>query len=145
MALDPVFFQRIKAHAALYHSDPEAAHEFAFGDPKVVYPACLLTTKGRKTGNLIDAPLIYAKDGANVILVASLGGAPQNPSWYENLAVNPEATVQIKRDKWAVRARTVEGPERERLWKIAAGVFPPYNDYQARTERRIPVVLLEPA
>lgn len=143
MSLDPVFLERIRAHAARYHTDPEGAHEFAFGDPLRVYPACLLTTTGRKSGNPIEAPLIYARDGDKVILVASLGGAPNNPSWYENLLAHPDVTVQIKREKWNARARTVEGAERERLWKIAAEVFPTYNDYQSRTDRKIPVVVLE--
>jgi len=145
MSLDPAFLERIRAHAALYRSDPEAGHDFVFGKEQTIYPACLLITSGRRSHRPIETPLIYAREDDRVILVASLGGAPSNPAWYGNLVANPDATIQIKHDKWSVRARTAEGMERQRLWKIAANIFPPYDEYQSRTERQIPVIVLERA
>jgi proline iminopeptidase len=104
----------------------------------------LLTTKGRKTGEPRTAPLIYEDtgDGAYVI-VASKGGAPEHPGWYENLSKDPAVEVQVKGDVFRARARTAEGEERERLWKLAARQWPDYDRYQTRTGREIPVVVLE--
>ena len=103
----------------------------------------LLTTKGRKTGNPTTTPLIYARDGDNYVIVASKGGAPEHPGWYRNLAKTPEVEVQVEDDVFAARARTAEGTERERLWATVNEVWPHYAGYQTRTERQIPVVVLE--
>jgi deazaflavin-dependent oxidoreductase (nitroreductase family) len=105
----------------------------------------LLTTKGRKTGEPRTAPLIYENDGDRYVIVASKGGAPQHPGWYRNLAKDPEVEVQVKDDVFPARAQTAEGDERERLWRLAAQQWPDYDAYQQRTDREIPVVVLERA
>ena len=103
----------------------------------------LLTTKGRKTGNPTTTPLIYARDGDDYVIVASQGGAPEHPGWYRNLVKTPEVEAQVEDDVFAARARTAEGAERERLWAKVNEVWPHYAEYQTRTERQIPVVVLE--
>jgi deazaflavin-dependent oxidoreductase (nitroreductase family) len=103
----------------------------------------LLTTTGRRTGNESTTPLIYDLDGDDAVVVASKGGAPRDPGWYRNLSVHPEVGVQIKGDRFRARARTARGEERERLWRQMNGVWPHYDEYQERTEREIPVVVLE--
>jgi proline iminopeptidase len=103
----------------------------------------LLTTKGRKTGKATTTPLIYENDGENYVIVASKGGAPEHPGWYRNLAKSPDVEVQVKDDVFSARARVAEGAERERLWKLVNQQWPDYDAYQQRTEREIPVVVLE--
>lgn len=103
----------------------------------------LLTTVGRKSGNESTTPLIYGMDGDDPVIVASKGGAPEHPGWYKNLVKNPAAHVQILGDKFPVRARDAEGEERERLWKMMNGIWPHYDEYQEKTDREIPVVVLE--
>jgi len=103
----------------------------------------LLTTKGRKTGRETTTPLIYERSGSDYVIVASKGGAPQHPGWYRNLARDPEVEVQVKDMIFPARARTAEGDERERLWKLVTRQWPDYDAYQTRTEREIPVVVLE--
>jgi proline iminopeptidase len=103
----------------------------------------LLTTTGRKTGNRTTTPLIFGMDGDNPVLVASQGGAPDHPGWYKNLVKTPDAEVQIKGETFAVRARDAEGEERDRLWRMMNGEWRHYDEYQQRTDRRIPVVVLE--
>jgi deazaflavin-dependent oxidoreductase (nitroreductase family) len=107
-------------------------------------PTLLLTTTGRRTGEPTTTPLIFGRDGENVVLVASQGGKPEHPGWYRNLAKEPEVEVQIEADAIRGRARTAEGEERERLWRAMAEIWPQYDDYQVRTDRRIPVVVVEP-
>lgn len=104
----------------------------------------LLTTRGRASGENRTTPLIFRSDGEASVVVASKGGAPEHPDWYKNLEALPEATIQIKGERIAVTARTASGPERDRLWELVTEVWPPYDDYQRRTERQIPVVVLEP-
>ena len=103
----------------------------------------LLTTKGRKTGEPRTTPLIYEEAGDRYVIVASRGGAPEHPGWYRNLAKNPDVQVQIKGDAFSARARTAAGAERDRLWELATRQWPDYDEYQTRTERQIPVVVLE--
>jgi deazaflavin-dependent oxidoreductase (nitroreductase family) len=103
----------------------------------------LLTTKGRKTGKETTTPLIYERAGNDYVIVASKGGAPKHPGWYRNLAKDPEVEVQVKDVIFPARARTAEGDERERLWKLVTRQWPDYDAYQTRTEREIPVVVLE--
>jgi proline iminopeptidase len=105
----------------------------------------LLTTTGRKTGNKTTAPLIFGLDGDTPVIVASQGGAPDHPGWYKNLVKNPAAEVQIKGETFAVRAREAEGDERDRLWELMNQEWRHYEEYQTRTDRRIPVVVLERA
>ena len=102
----------------------------------------LLTTEGRRSGEPRTTPLIHRTDGGRWIVVASKGGAPANPIWFENLKANPEATIQVLGEEVPVRASTAEGEERSRLWSLMTEVWPAYDDYQARTDREIPVVVL---
>jgi deazaflavin-dependent oxidoreductase (nitroreductase family) len=104
----------------------------------------ILTTTGRKTGEARKFALIYAADGDNVLVVASKGGAPTHPGWYLNLTANPEVTVQVKDRKFKAFARTATDEERPRLWGLVTAVWPNYDVYTTRTDRKIPVVVLEP-
>ena len=104
----------------------------------------LLTTRGRKSGKLRRSALIYGRDGESYVIVGSTGGAPAHPSWYLNLVANPEVTVQVGAEKFTARARTASGSERQRLWSKMAAIFPNYDAYQAKTEREIPIVVLDP-
>ena len=103
----------------------------------------LLTTKGRKTGNATTTPLIYEQAGDDYVVVASKGGAPSHPGWYRNLAKHPDVEVQVRDDVFKAHARTATGEERERLWKLAARQWPDYDAYQRKTQRQIPLVVLE--
>ncbi|HVV57385.1 MAG TPA: nitroreductase family deazaflavin-dependent oxidoreductase [Gaiellaceae bacterium] len=105
----------------------------------------LLTTKGRTTGEPRTTPLIYENDGDAYVIVASKGGAPEHPGWYRNLAKEPLVELQVKDEVFPARARTATGEERERLWKLAARQWPDYDAYQTKTDREIPVVVLERA
>ena len=101
----------------------------------------LLTTEGRKSGEPRTTPLIHRTDGDRWVIVASKGGAPQNPSWFENLSANPDAEIQVKGETVPVHAATAEGDERTRLWSLMTEVWPAYDDYQTKTTREIPVVV----
>jgi deazaflavin-dependent oxidoreductase (nitroreductase family) len=103
----------------------------------------LLTTTGRKTGNQSTTPLIYEADGDRYVIIASKGGAPEHPGWYLNLEKSPDVELQVKDEVFRARAHTAEGEERERLWKLAAQQWPDYDAYQTKTDREIPVVVLE--
>jgi len=103
----------------------------------------LLDTVGRRTGKPHTAPLIYRTDGEDFVVVASKGGRPEHPAWFLNLQAQPEAEIQVRDERIPVRMRVAEGEERERLWKHMAQVWPDYDAYQARTNRRIPIVVLE--
>jgi deazaflavin-dependent oxidoreductase (nitroreductase family) len=105
----------------------------------------LLTTRGRKSGKLRRTALIFGRDGKNYLVVASKGGAPNHPLWYLNLVANPEVEIQVGAEKFTAHARTAAQEEKPRLWKIMAGIFPNYDEYQAKAGREIPVVILEPA
>jgi deazaflavin-dependent oxidoreductase (nitroreductase family) len=106
-------------------------------------PTLLLTTTGRRSGQARTTPLIYGRDGERYVIVASRGGAPAHPAWYENLSARPEVHVQVMADRFEARARTAGAAERATLWKTMAAIWPPYDEYQARTSRQIPVVVLE--
>jgi deazaflavin-dependent oxidoreductase (nitroreductase family) len=103
----------------------------------------LLTTKGRRTGEPRTAPLIYEDVDGDPVIVASEGGSPKDPGWYRNLVKEPEVTVQILGDVFPAHARTATGEERDRLWRAAADQWPDYDVYRTRTDREIPVVVLE--
>jgi len=103
----------------------------------------LLTTTGRSSGQERTTPLIFGSDEGRWVVVASKGGAPDHPAWFKNLTADPAATIQIKDEVIPVRARVAEGEERERLWRMMTETWPAYDDYQERTERQIPVVVLE--
>ena len=102
----------------------------------------LLTTTGRKSGKPRTTPLIYARDGDDYVIVASNGGDPEHPGWYENLAKDPNVELQVLDEVFSARARTAEGDERDRLWRKANEVWPHYAEYQEKTDREIPVVVL---
>jgi deazaflavin-dependent oxidoreductase (nitroreductase family) len=101
----------------------------------------LLTTTGRKSGEPRTTPLIHRTDGDRWVVVASKGGAPEHPSWYQNLLADPEATIEVKAEEIPVRTTTASGEERARLWSLMAEVWPAYDDYQKKTDREIPVVV----
>ena len=103
----------------------------------------LLTTTGRKSGEKRTVPLIYATDGDGYVIVASKGGAPEDPGWYQNIEKTPEVELQVKNAVFRARARTAQGEERERLWRKANEVWPHYDEYATKTDREIPVVVLE--
>ena len=106
-------------------------------------PTLVLDTIGRRSGQPRRQMLIYGEDSGNYIVVASKGGAPENPLWYENLTANPEVQVQVKADRFTARARTATPDEKARLWPLMVGIFAPYAEYQTKTSREIPVVILE--
>jgi deazaflavin-dependent oxidoreductase (nitroreductase family) len=114
------------------------------GRGEITAPALLLTTTGRKSGDKFIFPLFYGTDGGSYFVIASKGGAPQHPGWYRNILANPDVEVQVGTKKLKARARTTAGEERLRLWKKALEFWPPYADYQLKTEREIPVVVLDP-
>ena len=103
----------------------------------------ILTTTGRRSGEPRDTPLIFRPDGDRWVIVASKGGWHDHPGWFHNLEANPEAEIQVKDEVIPVRARVAGGDEHERLWKLMAEVWPDYEGYQKRTDRQIPVVVLE--
>ncbi len=134
----------IVQHLAEYARDPVKAHLWD-GTPFGGYaktPTLLLTTRGRKTGRILTLPLIYGKDGSNHVIIGSKGGAAEHPAWLLNLEADPNVEVQVVADKFSAVARIAKGDERTRLWKMMVEVYPPYPDYQSRTEREIPVVVL---
>jgi deazaflavin-dependent oxidoreductase (nitroreductase family) len=108
-------------------------------------PILLLTTTGRKTGKARVTPLLYLRDGDNLVLVASKGGAPKHPVWFLNLEANPDVEVEVGRTRERRRARSATPEERERLWSKVVEMYSSYADYQTKTAREIPLVILEPA
>ena len=107
-------------------------------------PVIIVTNKGRKTGAIRKTPLMRAMDGSNYILVASQGGAPKNPRWYANLKAEPNVEIRDETQTHSMRVReVVDSVEREKLWDIAVAAFPPYQEYQDKTDRVIPVFIAE--
>ena len=107
-------------------------------------PVLLLMTRGRRSGRTRTAPLIYLQNGDDVVLVASKGGMPHHPLWYLNLTTNAEAEVEIGGGRSKRSARRASDQEKAALWPKLVEIYPPYDDYQARTERNIPVMILSP-
>ena len=137
----------IAEHIQLYRADPEKAHMWdstALGGPGLL-PTLLLTTTGRKSGELRALPLIYGESGDSYVVIASKGGMPTHPVWYLNLVANPECELMVGPNNVSACARVAEGEERERLWKQMAEIYAPYDEYQERAGgRTIPVVVLDP-
>lgn len=106
-------------------------------------PTLLLTTRGRKSGKLYRTALIYGRDGDRYLVVASQGGAPRHPSWYLNLVADPRVDVQVGADRFAGRAYPASPEEKARLWREMTAIWPAYDQYQGRTDRQIPVVVVE--
>jgi F420H(2)-dependent quinone reductase len=136
----PVLMRLMGGHAAIYRAtNGLVGHRFP-GLP----PTLLLEHTGAKSGKRRISPLGYARDGENFILVASKGGYPRNPAWFHNLQAHPDTTVQVGSHRLPVHARVADAAEHERLWPVVVAVYKGYDDYQARTEREIPLVILEP-
>jgi len=114
------------------------------GRPTLTVPSLLLVTKGRKSGEQYLFPLLYGETGKGYYIVASKGGAPDHPGWYKNILANPEVELQVGTKTLKAKARTVSGAERAKLWDQAIVWWPPYADYQKKTAREIPVVVLDP-
>ena len=107
-------------------------------------PVCLISTTGRRTGQKRTVALIYLQDGRDVILVASKGGMPHHPQWYLNMEANPDVEVEIGRTVTPMKARRASDEEKSAYWPKLLEIYPDYADYQARTERNIPVMILSP-
>lgn len=107
-------------------------------------PVCILRHRGAKSGVVRDTPLLYLDADGTIVLVASMGGSPKHPSWYHNLRAHPDVEIERDREWVPVTARVATAAERERLWPRLVAMYGDYANYQARTDRLIPVVLCEP-
>ena len=135
----------LKEHTALYLSDPERAHDWdatPVGGSGLV-PTLLLTTMGRKSGEPRPTPLLYQPTGSGFIVVGSRGGSDRHPAWFLNLQANPECSVQVGRFAYTATARILDSTERAAYWEWMVRFWPDYANYQARTEREIPIVVLD--
>ena len=119
-------------------TDGELGHDWRNGTSVL-----LLVTKGRKSGEERMTPLIYGRDGDDYVVVASKGGAPEAPGWYANLHDDPDVEVQVLGERFPARARTAAPEEKPALWQQMVGLWPDYESYQRKTDREIPVVVLE--
>ena len=115
----------------------------ATSGPFVGRPLLILSTVGARSGEARENPLVYSEDGDNRYVIASKGGAPTHPSWYHNLVANPDVTLEVLGEKFPARARVAEGEEHERLYTAQAELMPGFAEYQRRTTRKIPVVVLD--
>lgn len=113
------------------------------GGGKGMVPTLLLTTVGRKSGQELTLPLIFGRSGPDYVVVASKGGAPAHPAWYLNLEAHPKVQVQVKADQFTAQAHTANAQERAALWPKMVEIYGPYADYQKKTDRQIPVVVLQ--
>lgn len=136
----PVLRRLMGLHTVAYRATRGVIGHRVPGGP----PMLLLDHVGAKSGRKRTSPLVYTEDGMNIVLVASKGGNPKNPAWYHNLKANPETTVQVGSEKRPVRARVATDSERERLWRKVVDTYSGYAGYQKRTERKIPLIVLEP-
>ena len=137
----------IKQHIELYLKDGAAAHlwDASFGKGAEPLTTLLLTTQGRRSGKSVHVPLIYRPtDSGGYCVIASKGGAPEHPAWFLNLQAQSQVSIKVAADTMRAVGRVAEGKEREQLWAMMADYFPNYIEYQAATERKIPVVVLEP-
>jgi F420H(2)-dependent quinone reductase len=136
----PLLRRLMGGHTALYRVTNGLIGHRTPGLP----PALLLDHTGARSGKKRTAPLVYGEDGRNLVLVASKGGYPKNPAWFHNLLAHPDTAVQVGSRRLDVQARVATSEERARLWALMVGVYGGYADYQRRTEREIPLVILEP-
>jgi F420H(2)-dependent quinone reductase len=136
----PLLRQVMGGHTAVYRATNGLIGHHIPGLP----PTLLLEHVGAKSAKRRTSPLVYGRDGENLVLVASKGGYPKNPAWFHNLLANPDTRVQVGSRHLDVHARVAEGEERERLWQLMLGVYGGYDGYRKRTDREIPVVVLEP-
>ncbi|MEA2420163.1 MAG: hypothetical protein QOE60_2369 [Thermoleophilaceae bacterium] len=136
----PVLTQLMKGHTVAYRaSGGLIGHRFP-GAP----PTLLLDHVGAKSGTKRTTPLTYVPDAGNLVIVASKGGNPRHPAWFHNLRANPDVTIQVGSKRRPVRARVATPQERARLWPKVVATYGGYKGYQERTEREIPLVILEP-
>ncbi len=136
----PVLIRLMGGHAKVYRATNGLIGHRVPGVPEML----LLDHVGAKSGTHRTTPLVFARDGQNVILIASKGGYPKNPAWFHNLVANPDTTIQIGSKRTSVHARVATPEEYDRLWKRAVEVYGGYEDYRRRTDRQIPLVVLEP-
>ena len=136
----PLLRRLMDGHVAIYRASHGLIGHRVLGMP----PVLLLDHVGARSDKLRTSPLLYMRDGENVVIVASKGGNPRNPAWFHNLLANPDTTVQIGSAHRAVHARVAKPQERKRLWPKVVKLYGAYADYQRRTEREIPLVILEP-
>ncbi len=136
---EPSPWEHVADQVRLYESTGGAEGREVQGTPCVI-----LTSTGRRTGKLRKAPLIRVEHDGRYAVVASIGGAPTHPVWYFNLLANPDVTLQDGAEVSHLRAREVEGEEKATWWARATEVWPPYDEYQAKTDRVIPLLVLEP-
>jgi deazaflavin-dependent oxidoreductase (nitroreductase family) len=125
--------------------DEFRANAGVVGAPFKGMPMILVTMTGAKSGNTMTTPLVYSKDGDRYVIIASMGGAPKHPNWYHNLKAHPEITLEIGTEKFQARATEVSGAERDRLYTQQAGQMPAFKEYAEKTDRTIPVFVLERA
>jgi deazaflavin-dependent oxidoreductase (nitroreductase family) len=123
--------------------DEFRANEGKVGGPFEGAPMLLLHTTGAKSGSARVNPLVYQADDDRLVIFGSAAGAPANPDWYHNLVANPEVTVEVGTETIPLRARVAEGEEHQRLWTRQKEIMPGFADYEARTTRQIPVIILE--
>jgi deazaflavin-dependent oxidoreductase (nitroreductase family) len=124
-------------------ADLRANHGRPTSGPFVGRPVLILGTTGAKTGERREAPLVYSRDGDSLVIIASMGGAPRHPSWYLNIVVDPRVTVEVDGETFMARARVVGESERRRLYDQHAAINPSFTEYEAKTSRVIPVIVLE--
>jgi deazaflavin-dependent oxidoreductase (nitroreductase family) len=136
----PLLRQVMAGHTAIYRASGGRIGHHVPG----FAPTLLLDHVGAKSGKRRTSPLVYGVDGENLVLVASKGGYPKNPAWYYNLQAHPDTSVQVGREHRPVHARVATTQERDRLWPLMVGVYGGYEGYRRRTEREIPLVVLEP-
>ena len=118
------------------------ANQGKVGGQMANMPVLLLTTTGAKSGRAITKPLVYTRDGDRIVIIASFAGGPKNPPWYNNLGANPEAMVEVGSERFRVRAAVTAGEERQRLYNRQAEQMPIFAEYQQKTTRQIPVLVL---
>jgi len=123
--------------------DEFRANQGKVGGQMATIPLLLLTTTGNKTGLQLTKPLAYTKDGDRIFVIASFAGSPHNPAWFTNLVATPTVTVEVGSEKFQARAMVVSGEERQRLFSLQADKLTIFHDYQQKTTRQIPVVVLE--
>jgi len=136
----PVLSKLMGGHARIYRLTRGKIGHHIPGIP----PMCLIDHVGAKSGTKRTSPLLYIEDGDDIVIVASKGGYEKSPAWFYNLKANPDTTVQIGSEIRRVRAHVADATERKRLWPKAVEVYPSYQQYQDRTDREIPIVVLEP-
>jgi deazaflavin-dependent oxidoreductase (nitroreductase family) len=143
LSTDPVIqAQAIRGWSA-EHRDRYLATDGEDGDTIDGFPALILTTTGRRSGEPRSTPLIFGETEGCHVIVASFAGLPEHPAWYLNLVSDPVVGVQVRGDRFTGHARTTTGSERDRCWRLMAAIFPMYEQYAAKAEREIPVVAIE--